>query len=84
MSIDPRHIRVGMDVVGIDGERVGILKAVRSMDILVDRPLERDVYVPLEAVQAIVDATASDSVDPRVILTIRSDSVDGQHWPRPR
>jgi hypothetical protein len=83
MSIDPRHIRVGMDVVGIDGEQVGIVKAVRSMDFLVDRPLERDVYVPLDAVQAIVDATASDSVDPRVILTIRANSVDGQHWPRP-
>jgi hypothetical protein len=83
VSIDPRHIRVGMDVVGIDGEQVGIVKAVRSVDFLVDRPLERDVYVPLDAVQAIVDATASDSVDPRLILTIRADSVDSQHWLRP-
>jgi hypothetical protein len=83
MSVDPRYILVGMDVVGRDGEGVGTVKEVRTSDILVDRPLARDVYVPLEAVQAIVDATASDSVDPRVVLTIRADSVDDMGWPHP-
>jgi hypothetical protein len=84
MSVDPQHVRVGMEVVGFDGEVVGTVKEVRDADFLVDRPLARDVYVPIEAVQAIVDATASDSVNPRVILTIRAGSVGDQRWPHPR
>lgn len=75
MSVDPRQIKVGMDVVGFDGEPVGTVKEVRGSDILVNRLLARDVYVPLDAVQAIMDATASDSVQTRVILTVRADSV---------
>lgn len=84
MSVDPQYILIGMGVVGSDGEEVGIVKEVRTTDILVDRPLARDVYVPLEAIQAIVDATATDSVDPRVVLTIRADSVGDMGWPQPR
>lgn len=84
MSVDPRHIRVGMEVVGLDGEIVGTVKDIRESDFLVDRLLARDVYVPIEAVRAIVDATASDSIHPRVILTIRAASVGDQRWPRPR
>jgi hypothetical protein len=83
MNVNPRHIQVGMGVVGSDGEEVGTVKEVRTTEILVDRPLARDVYVPLEAIQAIVDATPSDSVDPHVVLTIRADSVDDTGWPHP-
>jgi hypothetical protein len=72
-----------MDVVGIDGEAVGTVKEVRTTDILVDRPLARDVYVPIEAIQAIMDATASDAVQQRVILTVRADSVGDMDWPTP-
>ena len=46
-------------VVGSDGEEAGKVKEVRATDILVDRPMARDIYVPLEAIQAIVDASAS-------------------------
>ena len=83
MSVDPRQIQVGMGVVGIDGDEVGTVKEVRATDILVDRPLARDIYVPLEAVQAIVDASASHAVDPHVVLTIRADSVGDMGWPHP-
>lgn len=83
MSVDPQYILVGMDVVGIDGEGVGTVKEVRATDILVDRPLARDVYVPIEAIQAIVDATPTDSINPRVVLTVRADSVGDMGWPRP-
>jgi hypothetical protein len=83
MSVDPRQIQVGMGVVGIDGDEVGTVKEVRATDILVDRPLARDIYVPLEAVQAIVDASASHAVDPHVVLTIRADSVGDTGWPHP-
>ena len=83
MSVDPEQIRRGMEVVGIDGELVGTVKEVRSADVLVDRPLARDVYVPVDAIQAIVDATANDAGLPRVILTVRADRVGDLGWPRP-
>jgi len=83
MSVDPRFILVGMGVVGTDGEVVGTVKEVRATDFLVDRPFARDVYVPIEFVQAIVDETASDPVDPHVVLTIRADSVADAGWPHP-
>lgn len=83
MSVNPRYILVGMGVVGTDGEVVGTVKAVRGSDFLVDRPFARDVYVPIEAIQAIVDETANDAVDPHVVLTIRADSVDDTGWPNP-
>jgi hypothetical protein len=83
MSVDPQYITVGMNVVGFDGEEVGTVKEVRSAEILVNRPLARDIYVPLEAIQAIIDASASHSVDPHIILTIRADSVGDMGWPHP-
>lgn len=83
MSVDPAQIRVGMEVVGFDGELVGRVKQVRATDFLVDRPLARDVYIPVEVVQAIVDATASTAVAPRVVLTVRADSVGAMGWPHP-
>jgi hypothetical protein len=83
MSVDPQHIQVGMGVRGIDGEDVGRVKEIRATDILVDRPLARDVYVPLEAIQAIIDASASSAYYPHVVLTIRADSVGDMGWPHP-
>jgi len=84
MSVDPEQIRPGMEVIGVDGELVGTVKAVRSADVLVDRPLARDVYVPIDAVQAIVGATATEAGLMRVILTVRADRVGDMGWPRPR
>jgi hypothetical protein len=83
MSVDPQYIQVGMDVVGVDGEEVGRVKEVRATDILVDRPLARDIYVPLEAIQAIADTSASSAYHLHVVLTIRADSVGDMGWPHP-
>jgi hypothetical protein len=83
MSVDPQYIQVGMDVVGSDGEPAGTIKEVRSADFLLNRPLARDVYVPLEAVHAIVSASASHGVNPHIVLVIRADSIGIQDWPRP-
>jgi hypothetical protein len=83
MSVDPRQVRPGMDVDGADGEPVGAVKEVRSSDFLVDRPLARDLYVPIAAVRAIVDETATEAGRPRIILTVASDRVDEMGWPSP-
>lgn len=84
MSVDPRHLKVGMEVVGSDGELAGTVKEVHASDFHLDRPLARDVLVPLDAIQAIVDATGTEAGNPRVILTIRADSVGDTGWPHPR
>jgi hypothetical protein len=83
MSVDLRQVRPGMDVDGVDGEPVGVVKEVRSADFLVDRPLARDAYVPIDAVQAIVDETATEAGRPRVILTVAAGRVDDMGWPSP-
>ena len=83
MSVDPRHIQIGMEIVGSDGELVGIVKEVRGAEFVADRPLARDVIVPVEAVQALVNATASTSVNPHIILVIRAESVSAQGWEHP-
>ena len=65
----------GMDVVGADGVRVGQVKAVSSTAMLVDRSLQRDVFVPFEAIDTVTNN--------QIVLTIPSDQVDRMHWPHP-
>jgi hypothetical protein len=83
MSVDPAQLQVGMEVVGRDGELAGTVKAVYETEFHLDRPLARDVMVPLEAIQAIVNATATEAGNPRVLLTVRADSVGELGWPNP-
>ncbi len=73
-STQDNSVRTGMDVIGSDGTAVGKVKEVRSSDFLVDRPLARDVYVPLDACQ---------STEGQVRLNVRADEVDNQDWPMP-
>jgi uncharacterized protein (TIGR02271 family) len=70
-----RQAREGMEVVGSDGERVGLVKEVRAGDLLVDRAMRRDLYVPLDAVREVTGE--------RVVLTIPADEADDQGWPNP-
>jgi hypothetical protein len=84
MSVDPQYLKVGMEVVGSDGELAGTVKEVHASDFHLDRPLARDVLVPLAAIQAIMDASGTHAGNPRVILTIRADSIGDQDWPHPR
>jgi len=65
-----------MDVVGVDGGRVGCLKAVCPAEaaILVHRSLaQRDLYVPVEAIKEVRDGA--------IVLTIPADQVDHKGWP---
>jgi hypothetical protein len=74
-TVSHSHVRKGCDVYGIDVQWIGEVKDVRVNDVLVDRPLQRDVYVPFEAIQMIVDDW--------IILTIREEEVDDKGWPKP-
>ena len=69
------QIRETMDVIGSDGAPVGTVKAVQGTSFHVDRPNERDLFVPFSAVRT-VDGE-------RVLLNVRASEVDKQRWPTP-
>ena len=81
MSVDPEQVRVGMEVVGDDGEIVGTVKSVSSDSFELNRPWARDLVVPLAAIRAIVDTSATHAVNAHVVLLMRAHSVDAQGWP---
>jgi hypothetical protein len=74
-----RDIRPGMEVVGSDGESVGLVKEVRTADFLLDRVMRRDLYVPYSAVERVL----TDVVPERVVLTIRGADVAVVDWESP-
>lgn len=74
-AVNPADLRVGMEVFGSNGGRIGIVKEVRAADIWVDRTWQRDLFVPLTAIQA-VNGT-------RIVLDILSGHADSQGWARP-
>jgi len=66
-------LSIGMEVFGVDGERVGEIKEIRDADFLVDRPMARDVYVPFDAISALGTG---------VRLTVTANEVGDRGWPR--
>jgi hypothetical protein len=68
-------VRPDMAVIGSDGRPVGRVKEVQGGDFLVDRPRQRDVYVPRSAVR---DLTAGE-----VLLSVPADQVDAMGWDKP-
>ena len=64
-----------MAVVGSDASQVGQVKDVRDADFLVDRPRQRDVYVPFDAIQ--------ETTGNRIMLNLPADRVDDMDWEKP-
>ncbi len=73
--INRAQIRVGMDVVGSDADNVGRVKEVRDTDFLVDRTMQRDVYIPFSAVRNVTGD--------RIALNIPAGQVDNMGWMSP-
>jgi hypothetical protein len=76
------QVQVGMDVNSLDGERVGRVKTIREGEFLLDRPLARDLWVPLSAVIATEDSSpVHGPVQPvAVVLEVSSAHIDRQGW----
>ena len=74
MSTEHFQVSVGMEVLGAEQERVGQVKEVRASDFLVERPAQRDVYVPFAAIREVTGN--------QVVLTVTSDHVDALKWPQ--
>ena len=76
-------IEVGMDVVSIDGQRIGRVKQITEDEFLLDRPMARDLWVPLRFVLATEDYSGNfhGPVQPTdVILEVSSAHIDRQGW----
>ena len=73
MTTEHFQVSVGMEVLGAKTERVGQVKEVRASDFLVERRLQRDVYVPFAAIREVTGN--------QVVLTVTSDHVDAIKWP---
>ena len=80
--LGPDQVRVGMDVVGIDGEMVGKVKEVRAEDFLLDRPFARDLYVPYRFVVAAEDYGGTFRRGPveasEIVLSMSAAHLDSQ------
>jgi len=69
------QIRPGMQVVGSDMESVGQVRDVRQNDFLIDIPMRRDVYAPLDAIQS-MDGD-------KIVLNVPANNINNTNWPNP-
>jgi hypothetical protein len=74
MARDRRSVQVGMVVLGSDKESVGLVNEVHPTEFLLDRELQRDVYLPLPLVDRVANKL--------VVLAITADEVHTREWPR--
>ena len=70
-----RQPQMGMDVLGSDDAMVGRVKEVRATDFLVDRRMQRDIYVPNDAIRDVARG--------QVNLNIPAHQVDNMGWANP-
>jgi hypothetical protein len=77
MNLPPNQsdVRIGMEVIGADGIRIGQVSDLRQADFLVDRAPAPDLFIPYQAVQT---ANAD-----QLRLRVMSDQVDLQDWETP-
>lgn len=74
-SYGQRQIQQGVEVYGSNDDYIGRVKEVTGQTFLVDRTMQRDVYVPMSAVQN-MDGD-------QVVLNLPADEVDNQGWDNP-
>lgn len=68
-------LALGMAVLGADGRLIGRVKEVFASSLLIDRAVQRDIYVPFDAIQTLWHN--------QVVLAIPTTQVDDMHWPHP-
>ncbi|HET8632188.1 MAG TPA: DUF2382 domain-containing protein [Thermomicrobiales bacterium] len=69
------QLQPGMDVVGSDTDKIGTVKELRANDFLVNRTMQRDIYVPYTALSGVTGG--------RAMLSVPADRVDNMGWPTP-
>jgi hypothetical protein len=74
-GVERFDIREHMEVVDADGDRIGEVKEIRGDEFLVDRPMRRDIYVPMRLVR--------ECSGDRVMLTHAKDDLEDLHLEHP-
>jgi hypothetical protein len=81
---DLADVQVGMDVTSIDGEKLGTVKEIKDDAFLLNRPLARDLWVPLAVVMATQQYNSNFrrgmNVAETVVLNVSEAHVDSQGW----
>ncbi len=74
MSMDMSSIRVGWDVYGSDGEKIGDVGDVESNYVMVTKGFlfTKDIYIPTSAITSIDQD--------RVYINVAKDQIDGMGW----
>lgn len=73
MTFGRAQVQTGMQVVGTGAQPVGHVAEVRGEDFRLSRPGGVDLYVPYEAIRAMLGT--------QVVLDVRADQIDAQGWP---
>ncbi len=68
----PDKLRDGQEVIGVEGNRVGLVQEIHAFDFLVTRPNAPEVHIPFSAIQDISDR--------QVMLNIPANDIDKQDW----
>jgi hypothetical protein len=71
-TIGRTPMRQGMSVLGADGERIGQVKDMRGEELLIARPMGRDVFAPMRYIQNVVSE--------QIVLSIPARQVDSMGW----
>ena len=78
------QIEIGMDVVSLDGERIGSVKELGNGEFLVNRPLARDLWVPFTAIITAADRGGTFRRGPvqptELVLSTSVAHIDKQGW----
>jgi hypothetical protein len=86
-TVETVDIQPGMRVVGVQGGHIGRVKSIEGTEVLVDRHLHRDLYVPLSAVLRVANEYESYEGGPvqpsDVVLSVKASDVDHQGWRHP-
>jgi hypothetical protein len=72
MTFGRMQVQPGMEVVGIGNQPIGRVSAARDADFRVVRPGREDIYVPYEAIRAMIGE--------QVVLGVQASDVDTQGW----
>ena len=78
------QIQIGMDVNTVDGQHLGKVKEIRGDEFLLDRPLARDLWVPLSSVMGTAEYRTNfrrGAPEPeQVVLNVSAAHVESQGW----
>ena len=73
MTFGRMQVQPGMEVVGTGVQPIGRVSMVRDADFRIVRPGRDDMYVPYEAIRAMIGE--------QVVLGVHANDVDTQGWP---